>query len=379
MSIPVLERPESPSIWVAADAVDQARPRSRQRQLGASDLVCERRAAYIHHGWEPTDHVVSPAAMLGTYIHEGLTTAARREFGWLVEKRVADQVIRGSIDVVQLDRVTARQLPRRLRPRVPADVTTVEDIKTRTTYRWDEAIRYGATPGEIRQVMTYTRLLRTVGFADTDGQRVLARLGPIPVERIRLRFINRDSGEEFVQEIPYDPVAAEETVWWLERITETEHPEQARRTFYGPGIDPQCDFCPFATACWGAPAEGRPVQANIVHDDEDVARHLADYVAAHEEWSKADRAKKFVRKAVDAADEGRYGRNALSWQGSEKTEKKPDVRAMIEIFEELDAPIPTVPDTDRMVRALITAGIAVPLRQVTKKGTRRIAVKAVRE
>ncbi|WP_316521099.1 hypothetical protein [Kitasatospora brasiliensis] len=376
MSTSVLDLPESPSIWVAADAVDQARPRSQQRQLGASDLVCERRAAYIHHGWEPTDHVVSPAAMLGTYIHEGLTTAARREFGWLVEKRVADATIRGSIDIVQLDRATARQLPRRLRPKVAADVNTVEDIKTRTIYRWDEVRRYGATAGELRQVMTYVRLLRTGGFADVDGQRVLARLGPIDVERVRMRFISRDSGEEFIQEFPYDPEIAEEAVWWLERITETEHPEQAPRSFYGPGIDTVCDYCPFATACWGVPASGRPVQANIVHNREDVAVHLADYANAHKDWAEADRVKKFVRKAVDGTEAGTYGRNVLGWRGEDKEVEEPDVRAMIELFDDLDAPIPMVPDADRMVKALVTAGIAVPTRRVVKKGSRRIEVKA---
>ncbi|MFD4394377.1 hypothetical protein [Kitasatospora sp. NPDC058478] len=376
MSTPVLDLPESPSIWVAADAVDQARPRSKQRQLGASDLTCERRAAYIHHGWVPTDRVVSPAAMLGTYIHEGLTTAARKEFGWLVEKRVADAVIRGGIDVVQLDRAIARQLPRRLRPKVPADVNTVEDIKTRTIYRWDEAIRYGATAGELRQVMTYVRLLRTGGFSDVDGQRVLARLGPIPVERVRMRFICRDNGEEFVQEFPYDPEIAEEAVWWLERITETEHPEQAPRTFYGPGIDAVCDYCPFATACWGKPKAGRPVQANLVHNREDVAVHLADYVDAHKDWVEAERIKKFVRKAVDGAAAGPYGRNVLAWRGEDKTAEQPDLKAMIELFDFLDAPIPTVPDAERMVRALVTAGIAVPTRKVVKRATRRIDVKA---
>ncbi|MFJ8430402.1 PD-(D/E)XK nuclease family protein [Kitasatospora sp. NPDC094019] len=379
MSISVLERPESPSIWVAADAVDQARPRSRQSQLGASDLVCERRGAYIYHGWARTDRVLSPAAMLGTYIHEGLTEAARREFGWLVEKRVADAVIRGSIDVVQLDQATARQLPSRLRPTVAADVTTVEDIKTRSSHRWDEVLRFGATAAELRQVMTYARLLNTVGFADVHGQRVLARIGPIRVERIRMRFINRDSGEEFVQEFPYDPEIAEEAVWWLERIAETTHPEQAPRTFYGPQIDAVCDYCPFATACWGAPAGGRPVQANIVHDDADVAAHLADYVDAHTQWSEADRVKKFVRKAVDATPEGRYGRNRLGWQGTDKEEVQPDMRAMIEIFDSVGARIPTVPDSDRMVKALVVAGIAVPTRKVTKKPTRRIDVRAVRE
>ncbi|MFE2346143.1 PD-(D/E)XK nuclease family protein [Kitasatospora cineracea] len=378
MSTPTITDP-SPSIWVAADAIDRARPRSRQRQLGASDTACERRAAYKFHGWEPTDHVISAAAMLGTYIHEGLTTAARREFGWLTEKKVADEAVRGSVDIVQLDRVTARQLPRRMRPRVPADENTVEDIKTRTVYRWDETVRYGATAAELRQVMTYARLLNAGGFADADGQRVLARLGPIRVEKIRLRFICRDNGEEFVQEVPYDPQIAEEAVWWLQRVAETTHPEQARRDFLGPGIDAACDFCPFATACWGAPVNGRPVQANLVRTDEDVAEHLANYVAAHKQWAAADKEKTFARKSVDAAAAATYGANVLGWGEKEKKEQRPDIKAMIEIFDTLGAPIPTVPDEDRMVKALVEAGIAVPMRTVVKRSPRRISVSAARK
>ncbi|MEU8919529.1 hypothetical protein AB0D10_01160 [Kitasatospora sp. NPDC048545] len=378
MSTPTITDP-SPSIWVAADAIDRARPRSRQRQLGASDTACERRSAYKYHGWKPTDLVISPAAMLGTYIHEGLTTAARKEFGWLVEKKVADAAVRGSIDIVQLDRATARQLPRRMRPKVAADENTLEDIKTRTVYRWDETVRYGATAPELRQVMTYARLLNTGGFEDADGQRVLARLGPVRVEKIRLRFICRDNGEEFIQEVPYDPQIAEEAVWWLQRVAETEHPEQARRDFLGPGIDAACDYCPFATACWGSPADGRPVQSNLVHDDEDVAGHLADYVAAHRLWSDADKKKTFARKSVDASEAGRYGANTLGWAGKEKKEQQPDVRAMIELFDTLGAVIPTVPDVDRMVKALMTAGIAVPTRTVVKRTPRRIDVRAARE
>ncbi|MFI8461745.1 hypothetical protein [Kitasatospora sp. NPDC085464] len=359
---------------MAADAVDRARPRSKQRQLGASDTVCERRAAYVYHNWPRTDHVISRAAILGTYIHEGLTTAAKREFGWLVEKRVADEEIRGTIDVVQLDHATARRLPRRLRPKVPADVTTVEDIKTKSVRRWDRVLRYGATEAELRQVHTYARVLRTHGFLAVDGQRALARLGPIPVERIRIRFIDRDSGEEHVQEIPYDPQRAEEARWWLQRITETKSPEDARRDFYGPGIDAVCDFCPFATACWGVPAAGRPVQANVVHTDADVAQKLADYTAAHEQWAAADRVKRFVRKAVDATPAGQYGSHVLGWRSSEGDHEEPDFRQIIELYDDLSVPIPTVPDKDRMVKALITAGIAVPIRKIRKAASRAISV-----
>ncbi|MFC8256806.1 hypothetical protein ACFUNF_03870 [Streptomyces sp. NPDC057291] len=109
------------SLWTAAHDVDARRPRSLQRQLGASDTVCERRAAYVLFGATPSDWSEKRAAILGTYIHEGLLGAARTEYGWLVEKAVADDTIRGHIDAVQLDQATADRVPARHRPKVPAE------------------------------------------------------------------------------------------------------------------------------------------------------------------------------------------------------------------------------------------------------------------
>ncbi|TQF05581.1 hypothetical protein E6W39_29295 [Kitasatospora acidiphila] len=368
----------SPSIWTAADQADARRPRSRQTQLGASDTVCERRAAYILHGHPRTDHVVSPAAILGTYIHAGLTADAKQEFGWLVERKVADTAVRGSVDIVQLDDATARKLPTRLRPKAPAEAVTVEDIKTKTVWKWDDVLRYGATEAELRQVHLYADLIRTDGFEDRSGQRVLARLGPVDVRQIRLRFICRDNGAEHVQEIDFDPQRAEEARWWLDRVAETASPEEARRDFNGPGLDAACDFCPFVTACWGVPAPGRPAQTTLIHNDMDVEQALIDYSEAHQLFVRGKRVKDLVRKMVDASPEGRYGPNILKWGGGSPVEE-PDLAKMIEQFDDAELTVPQMPDAAKMVKILTAAGLAVPMRETSRRTARTIRIVPYRE
>ncbi|WP_324787006.1 hypothetical protein [Streptomyces sp. H51] len=349
-----------PSLWTAAHDVDARRPRSLQRQLGASDTVCERRAAYIIAGTPPTDETDKRAAILGTYIHEGLLGAARSEYGWLVERAVADDTIRGHIDAVQLDEETARRVPARHRPKVHAEVLTVEDVKTKTTFLWDKVRRYGATAAELRQVYLYADLLRTVGFEDVPGQRYLAKLGPLPVERIRFRFVNRDNGEEYIQEIPFDPMEASRARWWVQRVLELNSPEEARRDFDGPGLDSICDYCPFMTACWGLPkTPGAPVQTTLIHDDADRAQALAEYVRGHELETEGKRIKKKARAMLATSPAGAYGRNELDWGGG-NPKWAVDVEAMVDLHEDAKIPVPMVPDENRMIDNLKAAGLAVP-------------------
>ncbi|WP_328404021.1 hypothetical protein OHS70_34315 [Streptomyces sp. NBC_00390] len=367
----ILER--SLSIWTAAHDVDARRPRSQQTQLGASDTVCGRRAAYILHGTPRTDRPDAKAAILGTYIHMGLLESARTEYGWLVERSVQDDTIRGHVDVVQIDDATAARLPKRHRPTVPSDVLTVEDIKTKSTYLWDRVVRYGATEAELRQVHLYAGLLADRGFQDVPGQRYLARLGPLNVRRIRFRFINRDNGSEHIQEIDYDPQRAVEARWWVDRVRETGHPEEMKRDFDGPGLAPICDHCPFLTACWPGTAPGVPVQAALIHDDGDRAQALIDYVRGHELTSSGDKIKKLARKKLDQSPAGIYGPNELSW-GGENDAEEPDVQAMVDLHELADIPVPMAPDADKMIKNLKAASLAVPMRKTGKKTARIIRV-----
>ncbi|MFF0291038.1 PD-(D/E)XK nuclease family protein [Streptomyces sp. NPDC005262] len=368
---------ESVSLWTAAHDVDARRPRSLQRQLGASDTVCERRAAYVLFGTTPSDWSEKRAAILGTYIHEGLLGAARTEYGWLVERAVADDTIRGHIDAVQLDQATAARVPARHRPKVAAEHgVTVEDVKTKSTYLWEKVRRYGPSAAELRQVYLYADLLRTTGFEDVRGQRYLAKLGPLEVARIRFRFVNRDNGEEHIEEFDFDPNEATRARWWVQRVRELKSPEEGRRDFDGPGLDAICDHCPFMTACWGLPeSPGAAVQTVLIHDDADRTEALAEYVRGHELALQGNRMKALARKKVDLSPAGVYGANELVWTGGNDVWSG-DLQAMVDLHESAGLTVPMVPDEKRMVANLKEAGLAVPERKTAQKTPKTINVRA---
>lgn len=368
------------SIWGAAHDADARRPRSVQTQLGASDTICQRRAGYILAGAERHNpYADKRAAILGTYIHRGLLEDVRREYGWLVERVVATDVIRGHIDAVHLDAEAAARVPKRHRPLVPAEVVTVEDVKTKSSRIWDRVLRFGPTAAEMRQVLLYALLLREVGFADMPGQRYLHRLGPLDVQRIRFRFVCRDTGEEHLQEVPFDPWLAEEARWWVERVLEAESPEELRRDHDGPGLSKVCDNCPFVTACWPEVAPGAAAQTSLIHDDADRARALVAYVKAHERWRAADKEKKVLRKMLDASPEGNYGDNHLGWSGGNDKDET-DVPAMVDMFENADLVVPMVPDAEAMVALLRRAGFVIPVRPAAgQKTSRSIKVSVARK
>ncbi|MGW3121341.1 PD-(D/E)XK nuclease family protein [Streptomyces sp. NPDC001107] len=356
-----LTREPAVSLWPAAHAADARRPRSRQTKIGASDTVCARRAGYLLHGRTPTDVGEKRKAILGTWLHEGALEAVRQEYGWIIERRVEDDTIRGHIDAVQLDGPTASRLPKRLRPSLPAEEVTVEDVKTKSPFQWDAILRYGASEAELRQVLLYADLLGTEGFADIEGQRQLARLGPLPVGRIRFRFINRDSGEDHVQEMPFTAERAQGARWWVEQVRAAQTPEDLPRTFAGPGLSAVCDNCPFKSACWGPAVAGRRPQSLLIHDDAERAKALAEYVEVSAQIKPLKDRLKQLRDQLDGSEEGVYGDNVLTWSGGNPT-KVDDVDAMTALFRQAGLPVPVAPDTAAMKAQLKAAGIPVPVR-----------------
>ncbi|WP_370155921.1 PD-(D/E)XK nuclease family protein [Streptacidiphilus sp. EB129] len=363
----------SPSLWEAAEALDQRSARSRQTQLGASDTVCARRAAYITFGTTPSDQSPKRAAILGTYLHTGFLTAAREVFNWLTEKTVHNELVRGHIDTVQLDQATAERLPARLRPHRPADQLTVEDLKTKSTRVWDHVLREGATAAERRQVYLYAGLLRTEGFADVDGQHHLAPLGPLDVQRIRFRFINRDNGEEHVQELAYDHGQATEALWWVERIQCLPSPQWAPRGFAGPGIDAICDSCPFRSLCWPAAEPGRTPQSAQVHHDADREQALAQYAQGAELTRTGERLKKTARARLDGSPSGTYGPHRLAWTGGTPV-REVDTGQLVDLYRRAGVHVPMRPDEVLMVDLAREAGLTIPQRTTDRRTPRTIKV-----
>lgn len=276
---------------------------------------------------------------------------ARKEFGWQVERTVVGDGVRGHVDAVQLDQATAARLPKAMRPLVPADVVTVEDVKTKSLRKWDYVLRYGATKAELRQVYLYAAILRKHGFADLRGQKALARLGPIDVQRIRFRFVCRDNGAEHVQEFAFDELEASAALFWVDRVLEVEDPEELPRDHDGPGLAAVCDYCPWLTACWGQAGPGIPVQTLLVKDDDDRAQALADYVRGHEQETAGKAVKKLARAKIDQTKAGTYGPNSLSWSGGNPV-KRPDEQAMVDLYEDAGVLVPMAPDVNAMVAFL---------------------------
>ncbi|MFI2258963.1 PD-(D/E)XK nuclease family protein [Streptomyces tubercidicus] len=355
----IAERPVS--LWPAAHEADAQRPRSLQTKMGASDTVCARRAGYLLHGRKPTDGGEKRKAILGTWLHEGMLAAARQKFGWIVERCVEDESIRGHIDAVQLDSATASKLPKRLRPSLPAEETTVEDVKTKSPYQWDNILRYGASEAEIRQVLLYADLLRSNGFADIEGQRQLARLGSVNVGRMRFRFVNRDTGDEHVQEMAYSAERARGARWWVQQVRSAETPEELPRTFQGPGLSAVCDHCPFKTACWGPAVAGRRPQSILIHDDQDREQALDEYVEISAQMKPLKDRHKVLRAMLDGSEPGVYGDNVLSWSGGNAS-RSDDVDAMVALYERAGLEVPTAPDVAAMKAQLKAADIPVPVR-----------------
>jgi len=351
------------SVWTAAHAADARRPRSLQTRLGASDTVCARRAGYILHGTPPTDTPDKRAALIGTYIHDGTLTAARVHAGWQVERLVETAELRGHIDVVHLDAATAARLPRPMRPKTrPARVITVEDVKTKSTYAWDNVLRYGPSVPELRQVYLYAGMLRAVGFADVKGQKRLAALGPIDVGRIQFRFINRDNGDEKVWPLTYDPRQETSARWWVENVRASESPEELPREHEGPGLSGVCDGCPFKTRCWEGAAPGAAPQSVLVHDDQERAEVIAEYVRVGARARRLKKRQEFLRAVIDRSDAGVYGPNVLVWSGGNPAFEV-DVEGLVDWYELAGLPVPLVPDRAAMVAVLKKAGVAVPRRR----------------
>jgi hypothetical protein len=80
----------------AVSRVQARTTRSRQTALGASELgTCRRRTAYRLAGTPETNPSGGMTAALGTWIHKGALDVLRREYGALIEVRLASPLIRG--------------------------------------------------------------------------------------------------------------------------------------------------------------------------------------------------------------------------------------------------------------------------------------------
>lgn len=323
-----------PSLTRAAMAVDGRRRRSRQVKMGPSSVGgCRRKAGYELAGVPRTDFPDKMAAVVGTWLHAGALKALQVEYGALLEVAVEDDELRGSADAVYLDVERLVQLrgeqvwvdeqdgPTFLGVRVgrqlvrPAEQCTVEDIKSRGYWSFETALEQGPRLGELYQVHLYADLLRK---GRQKRRKVLAGLGEIPVERVRLRYVSRDSGREHVWEQDYDPAITQAARDWVREVRDVAlgigGPEDLPRDEDGPGLSAICDGCPFLTQCWGPERpDGRMRQASLVVDDAMLADALEQYDQLRVAEKELKRLRALNRAMLDASEPAQYGAWLLGW------------------------------------------------------------------
>jgi hypothetical protein len=330
-----------PDLWKGAHRDDRARPRSRQRLLGPSSIgLCRRRAAYEVHGTWPTDLADNMhAAILGTWLHEGILRVLREQYGAWTELELTDGVLLGHADAYWApDHLNhqAAETPR------PLDLGVVEDVKTKSTRALDVVVRQGPSQAEWFQIHLYAHLLRTGGLKDHPG---LPTGEPLPVDVVRLRYVGREYGQVVVHQRPYDEDVTKQALAWAEDVLASPEPEAMPRDLDGPGLSIICDNCQFKTACWNLDqlADDRAPQTVLAEDAPAITEALRAYADAAEVESAAKKRKAKARKMLDAADAGSYGAFKLSWSGGNPRPPEPDSEAMIRVLEGLGVGIPMRP------------------------------------
>lgn len=329
-------------LWPAAHAVDRRRARSRQKKLGASSVgECRRRAGYIYAGTTPSNVSDNKrAAIIGTWLHKGLLDALRKEYGARIEITVESDEVRGHADAYYPPLSMLRELPgsiRAARLDLPEE-GIVEDAKTKSVYVMDRVRDYGPSRANLYQVHIYADLLRR----GLHKHRHLPE-GPLPVAKIRLRYLCRDNGDEWVHEQPYDQAITDEAYEWLSQVYEADGPDDLPRDHDGPGLSVICDNCPFLDLCWPVRDDGRKRQAVLIHDDDDVAAALSDYDRGRALEKEGKELKAKTRAMLDAAEPGQYGELVLSWSGGRpKSSEDLDMDAVRALYAKAGLQLPTV-------------------------------------
>jgi hypothetical protein len=223
---------------------DKRRPRSKQREIGMSDLgSCRRRVGYKLAGTEPVNSCGSVQAVMGSAIHDMVADVLKdtKGPGDLVEHEVRFAGVLGHLD------------------RYEAAARKVVDTKT-TSSRWLEHIMLnGPEIGHIWQVSCYGAALLAEGK---------------PVERVQLDYLARDTGEEWVWSERFNPRHVRDAFEWLARIRDSDLVMLPR------DHDPDsvfCQGCPFGGEdggiCWEGHVPERDLLSVLLVEDPDSAKH----------------------------------------------------------------------------------------------------------
>lgn len=251
---------------------DRERPRSRQTELGMSDLGgCRRRAGYALAD-TPHDESLSGSvqAVMGTAIHEAVTVVLKkmRAEGLLPSDAIIDEPVRFAGVKGHPDLYVAPVL---------------RDTKTQGYQVQVERVRVQGPPRQHRwQVMMYAAALIVAGY---------------PVDAVQLDYIARDSGNTYMWEGQFSMQDVQDALAWLDNVRET--PLEWLSRDYAPE-SLHCKHCPFRARCWSGHAIGRDERSVLLIEDKDAAKWglLLHDARARKRLAEADEAK--AKGALDA-------------------------------------------------------------------------------
>jgi hypothetical protein len=250
---------------------DKRRPRSKQQELGMSEVGgCRRRAGYRLAGVAPTNPGGSVQAVMGTAVHDAVERVFRemQKAGLLPAGDLVEHEVRFAGVLGHLDRYDS------IRQRV-------KDTKT-TSQRWlDHIILYGADLNHTWQGHLYGAALNQAGH---------------PVREIVIDYLARDTGKDHQVVIPFDLKHVRDALAWLKTVRETPLEYLAR------DYEPEssfCGHCPFFTRCWDGGTPNRDPRSVLLVDQADAAKWAEQLWDARQTIKAAKKLEAEAKGALD--------------------------------------------------------------------------------
>jgi hypothetical protein len=251
---------------------DRHRPRSKQRDIGMSEVGdCRRRAGYRLAGTEPTNPSGSVQAVMGTAVHAAVEQIHRemQDAGLIPADDLVEHEVRFAGVLGHLDRYVAAE-------------AELRDTKT-TSQRWlDHIILHGADRDHIWQTHLYAAALVAEGK---------------PVRRIVIDYLARDTGNDHQVVTPFQPSIVKDALDWLRTVRETP------LEFLSRDHDPEsswCKHCPFFSTCWDGGTPGRDPRSVLYMEQPDAAKWAAQLWDAREAKKAAEKLEAEAKGALDA-------------------------------------------------------------------------------
>lgn len=270
---------------------DATRPRSRQTELGMSELGgCRRAAGYRVQGWTPEP--AGPAglqAVLGTSVDDAVTRVLH------------EMKARGELPPDALIQPTVNYAGITGHPDLFVS-PTVRDTKTLGfSSQLDRYAEHGPPRRHRWQVFMYGAALLVAGHQ---------------VERVELDYLDRGSGRDWQWSAPFTVEPVREALEWLRYVSETEVDLLPRDHLPDSAI---CQACPFRRYCWTEAAVPDRDELSALYLDHPDANYWATELReARAAARDAEAREKRARGALDAIRPNDSGDADLEIAGLEK-------------------------------------------------------------